>query len=302
MRETVPPDLGGERADLVVARLAGVSRSVARRLVDEGAARAGGVAMRPGERLPAGTVVEIDALPEQPVLEPEPVAFSVRYEDEHLAVIDKPAGVVVHPGAGVALGTLAAGVLHRWPGVRGVGDENRWGIVHRLDRDTSGLMVVALDDEALRGLRAAIKARRVERIYLALVTGIPAAPTGTIEAPLGRDPRRPSRFRVDAAGRSARTHFRRLVAWPAHGLALLEVRLETGRTHQIRVHAAAIDAPVYGDPVYGRAVPGRRIWLHATRLGFDHPVTGARVEVESRPPTDLAEVLTGLGEPAEPGE
>jgi 23S rRNA pseudouridine1911/1915/1917 synthase len=299
MRETVPPDLGGERADLVVARLAGVSRSVARRLVDEGAARVGGAPVRPGERLAAGTVVEIDALPEQRSLEPEPVGFAVPYEDEHLAVVDKPAGVVVHPGAGVAAGTLAAGLLHRWPGVRGVGDEGRWGIVHRLDRDTSGLMVVALDDEALRGLRAAVKARRVERTYLALVTGIPAAPTGTIEAPLGRDPRRPTRFRVDPAGRPARTHFRRLAAWPQQGLALLEVRLETGRTHQIRVHAAAIDAPVYADPVYGRAVPGRRIWLHAVRLGFDHPITGARVEVESPPPADLREVLDGLGEPGD---
>jgi 23S rRNA pseudouridine1911/1915/1917 synthase len=182
--------------------------------------------------------------------------------------------------------------------VEGVGDPGRWGIVHRLDRGTSGLLVVALDAGAYTGLRAAMGRREVTRTYLALVHGSSAAPTGTIDAPLGRDPRHPTRFRVDRSGRPARTHYRRLATWEGAGLALLEVRLETGRTHQIRVHTASIGHPVAGDPAYGRGGDGiPRLCLHAAGLRFTHPVTGGEVAVASPLPTDMADIVRGLGSP-----
>jgi 23S rRNA pseudouridine1911/1915/1917 synthase len=299
----VPAALAGARADRVVAALAGVSRARARRLVAEGRARFDGAPADPRRRVPAGTLVEIDLPAEGPALEPERVAFAVLHEDDHLAVIDKPAGIVVHPGAAARRGTLAAGLLHRWPRVRGVGDEGRWGIVHRLDRDTSGLMVVALSAEGYAALRALVAARGIERGYRALAHGVPAAATGTVDAPLGRHPRRHDRVRVDPAGRPARTHFRLLASWPRPALSLLEVRLETGRTHQIRVHLASIGHPVVGDTVYGK---GDRIaprqFLHAAEIGFAHPISGAEVEVRSPLPPDLQSVLGTLGDPAPGGQ
>jgi len=252
----------------------------------------GAVVAAPGQAVSAGGVLAFDAPPARASLEPAAVPFTVVYEDSHLAVVDKPAGVVTHPGAGDTGVTLAAGVLHRWPSVRGIGSENRWGIVHRLDRDTSGLLAVALTAEAERGLRAAIKGRRVSREYLALVHGAPSIPTGTIEAPLGRDPERPMRMRVDPMGRPATTHYR--VEERLGEMTLLRVTLETGRTHQIRVHLATIGLPVAGDPVYGRAAGSPRVFLHAARLAFDHPVTGGRVDAVSPLPPDLAGVLEAL--------
>jgi len=299
MRIPVPAELDGERADLIVARVAEVSRSLAKQMLDEGAALVDGERAAPRDRLQAGTFLDLEVPEPEPLLEPEEVSFEVRYEDEHLAVVDKPAGLVVHPGAGRRTGTLAAGLLHRWPGVHGVGDEGRWGIVHRLDRDTSGLLVVALDAAAYAGLREAMGRREVTRIYLALVHGRDVPPTGTIDAPLVRDPRHPTRFRVGRSGRFARTHYRRLAVWDGPGLTLLEVRLETGRTHQIRVHAASIGYPVAGDPVYGRGGDGfTRLWLHAARLGFVHPVIGDDVEVAAPLPADLADALRKLGAPS----
>ena len=299
MRASVPPGLDGRRADLVVARLAGVSRTDARALVESGSASFDGAALRPSDRVASGTVVDVDLPEPRPLLVPEDVVFRVRYEDGDLAVVDKPAGVVVHPGAGVHSGTLAAGLLHRWPKIEGVGDEGRWGIVHRLDRDTSGLLAVALTDRAFGPLRAAIAARRVTRAYRALVIGEPPAATGTIDAPLDRDPARPGMVAVRPEGRPARTHYRRLAVWPEHGVSLLEVRLETGRTHQIRVHLAAVGLPVAGDPRYGAGRgPAPRLFLHAAHLGLDHPVTGERLEVDAPLPDDLAEAVRALGEPA----
>ncbi len=297
MQTPVPDNLAGERADRIVAVLAGVSRALARRLVESGAATFDGGCVDPKQRLAVGTLVAVEVPETDPSLVSEAVAFEVRYEDRHLAVVDKPAGVVVHPGAGRREGTLAAGILHRWPQVRGVGDEQRWGIVHRLDRDTSGLLVVALDTEALVGLRDAVRQRRLERTYRALVEGIVESATGTIDAPLGRDPRHPTRFRIDPEGRHARTHYRRLMVWPVPARSLLEVRLETGRTHQIRVHLATIGHPVVADGAYGRGVAGHRVWLHSTRLAFDHPLTGERIDVESPIPEDLQGVLDALGRP-----
>ena len=299
IRAEVPEALAGERADKVVAALSGVSRTLARRLLEEGRVTVNGAVVSPRERVEAGDRVEAE-IPGPAVLEPEAVPFEVRYEDEDLAVVDKPPGVVVHPGAGRSgVGTLAAGILQRWPGVRGVGEEERWGIVHRLDQDTSGLLLVALSQAAWPSLRRMMALHEVERTYLALVHGIPQAATGTVDAPLGRDPRQRGRVRVEAAGREARTHYRCLRSWRGPGLALLELRLETGRTHQIRVHLAAIGHPIVADRRYGRddgLAP--RTFLHACRLRFTHPITGVEVVVESPLPADLDGALGKLGEPA----
>jgi len=298
MRAPVPAELDGERADLIVARVAVVSRALAKQMLTDGSAVVDGETAAPRDRLSAGMILEVEVPEPEPLLEPEEVEFRVIYEDEHLAVVDKPSGIIVHPGAGRRTGTLAAGLLHRWPRVRGVGDEGRWGLVHRLDRDTSGLLVVALDADTHAVLRAAMGRREVTRVYLALVHGSDVPPTGTIDAPLGRDPRQPTRFRVDRSGRHARTHYRRLAVWERSGVTLLEVRLETGRTHQIRVHVASIGHPVAGDPFYGKRGDGiPRLWLHAARLGFAHPASGEDVEFSSPLPEDLAAVLEGLGAP-----
>ena len=214
--------------------------------------------------------------------------FAVAYEDEHLLVIDKGPGLVVHPGRGHREDTLSQLLAGSIAG----GDPERAGIVHRLDRDTSGLMVVARTEEAHRRLQAALSARRIEREYLALVEGRPPARSGTVDAPVGRDPRVRTRMAVGGAGaREARTHFTLERALPR--ATLLSLRLETGRTHQIRVHMQAIGHPVAGDPEYG--TPGlyglERQFLHATRLAFDHPANGERLEVRSALPADLQDAL-----------
>ncbi len=214
--------------------------------------------------------------------------FTIAYEDEHLLVVDKAAGLVVHPARGHREGTLSQLLA----GVAAGGEEERAGIVHRLDRDTSGLLVVARSEEAHGLLQAAIARRRVEREYLALVLGRPPARAGTIEAPIGRDPRVRTRMAVGGNfPREARTHFTLERALSAH--TLLRVRLETGRTHQIRVHMQAIGHPVAGDPEYG--APGalglERQFLHAARLAFEHPLSGARIEVRSELPGDLSRAL-----------
>ena len=289
MRWVVPETWDGERIDRAVASLTGVSRSVARSAVEGGLVTLDGAAVSPSTRLHAGGIIAGEVPVGSSSLEPEPVPFAVRYEDEHVAVVDKPFGVVTHPGAGNASGTLAAGLLHRWPRIRGVGQEERWGIVHRLDRDTSGLLVVALDHEAYAGLRDAIRRREVTRQYLALVMGAVEVPTGTIDAPVRRDPSRPTRMQVHPDGRRAVTHYR--VESEVAGATLLRVTLETGRTHQIRVHLASIGLPVAGDRVYGPGRGSPRLFLHATRLAVDHPVTGDRLDVESPLPDDLRGVL-----------
>jgi 23S rRNA pseudouridine1911/1915/1917 synthase len=216
---------------------------------------------------------------------PEP--FRLVFGDEHLIVLDKAAGVVVHPARGHREGTLAQLLGQAGFELAG-GDPERAGIVHRLDRDTSGLMVVARSEEVLRRLQAELQARRIEREYLALVEGRPPARSGTIEAPIGRDPRVRTRMAVGgAAARAARTHFTLERALPS--TSLLRLKLDTGRTHQIRVHLRAIGHPVAGDPEYGRAglLGLERQFLHATRLAFEHPITGAPLELDSPLPQDL---------------
>jgi len=295
----IPMELRGERLDRIVAVLAEVSRAAARDLIERGGVKIDdAVVIAPALRPPPGSTVQMEAIAPPVPLQPEEVGFAMVYEDEHLAVVDKPAGVVTHPGAGNAAGTLAAGLLFRWPEIEGVGDEGRWGIVHRLDRGTSGLLVVARTVPALTALREMIRSREVERRYLALVQEPMAIETGTIDAPIDRDPNRPVRRRVHATGRPARTHYEQLAAWSDQSLLL--VRLETGRTHQIRVHLAAIEHPVVGDRTYGAgadpADPGRP-WLHSWKLDFQHPITGVDLECEAPLPEELASSLRGLAEP-----
>jgi 23S rRNA pseudouridine1911/1915/1917 synthase len=250
-----------------------------------------GAARPKSHRLEGGEDVEVE-LPakEERALEREEVDFRVAYEDEHLLVVDKPAGVVVHPAAGHASGTLVHGLVGR----AGGGEEDRPGIVHRLDRDTSGLLVVARSEEAHRRLEDMVRKRALERSYVALVRGRPRSWRGRIDAPIGRDRDEPTRQSLDTdTPRDAVTHFE--VAELLRGHALLDVRLETGRTHQIRVHLAAVDLPVVGDPIYG--VPDQalgRQFLHAGGLAFEHPFTAVRIEVESPLPPELDAYLSHL--------
>jgi 23S rRNA pseudouridine1911/1915/1917 synthase len=285
----VPDEAAGTRLDRFLAAPLG-SRARAQSLIDGGRVRVDG-AVRPKRHLvAAGEAIEVDEELVAPGPVPdEPAPFEVAYEDEHLLVVDKPAGVVVHPARGHSAGTLAQALAGR-----AAGGEDPWraGIVHRLDRDTSGLLVVAKSDSVHRALKSLLAARRLRREYLALVDGHPPARTGTIDAPIGRHRRDRKLMSIDSDDpREARTHFEIEQLLPA--AALLRVTLETGRTHQIRVHLAAIGHPVCGDPQYGTTdrYGLTRQFLHATRLAFKHPVTGAEVDVRSELPADLASAL-----------
>src|SRR6185436_5296428 len=266
------------------------SRQEAQRLLAAGAVTVDGTARSQSYKVAGGEELEFEP-PEhtEPVIEAEDVPLRIAWEDEHLLVVDKPAGVVVHPGAGRGSGTLAHGLVAH--GAAG-GDAERPGIVHRLDRDTSGLLVVARSEEAHRRLQKLMRRRVIERTYVALVRGRPRSWRGTIEAPIGRDRRDALRHSLDTdTPRDAVTHFAVRELLPRH--SLLDVRLETGRTHQIRVHLAAIDLPVAGDPVYGRPreLELDRQFLHAGRLAFPHPFRDERVDVESPLPLDLTAAL-----------
>jgi 23S rRNA pseudouridine1911/1915/1917 synthase len=267
------------------------SRGAAERLLAVGAVLLDGQARGKSHKLAGGEELEIEApapAAEEPSL-PLP-ELAVAYVDEHLLVVDKPAGVVVHPAPGHAGGTLAQALAPA--GAQG-GEEGRAGIVHRLDRDTSGLLVVARSQEAYERLQQLVRRRALTREYLALVVGRPRSRSGTIDAPVGRDRHDRLRHSLDTdTARAAVTHFELEELMPRH--ALLRVRLETGRTHQIRVHLAAIELPVAGDPTYGvaRELGLERQFLHAARLAFEHPVTGAAVDVSSPLPSDLVAALS----------
>ncbi|HEY6835718.1 MAG TPA: RluA family pseudouridine synthase [Gaiellaceae bacterium] len=285
----VPPEAAGERLDRFLASLPEIgSRAAAERLITEKAVLVDGEARSKSHKLQGGEEVAFEAPAPDAGLEPEEVPLRIAYEDEHLIVVDKPAGIVVHPAPGHSTGTLVHGLLGRLGG----GEEpERPGIVHRLDRDTSGLLVVARTEDAYRGLRNLVRHRGLERRYKALVRGRPQSWNGRIEAPVGRDRHEPTRVSLDTDNpRDAVTHFE--VEQLLDGHALLDVRLETGRTHQIRVHLAAIGLPVVGDRVYGVRDPElARQFLHAWRLAFPHPVSGEPVEVESPLPPDLQAAL-----------
>ena len=285
----VPEPAAGTRLDRFLGGVLG-SRARAQTLIDAGRVRVDG-ACRPKRHLvAAGEAIEIDERAPEPGLVPDSAApFAVAYEDDYLLVVDKPAGVVVHPARGHTVGTLAQALAGR-----AAGGEDPWraGIVHRLDRDTSGLLVVAKNDAVHRALKSLLAQRRLRREYLALVDGHPPARSGTIDAPIGRHRRDRKLMSIDSDDpREARTHFEIERLLPA--AALLRVVLETGRTHQIRVHLAAIGHPVCGDPQYGTR--GRfgldRQFLHAARLAFVHPVTGEQIDARSELPADLAAAL-----------
>jgi len=288
-------DRPGERLDVFLSRaVAGLSRSQARRLIDDGLVTVDDAAERPSYRLPAGARITATIPPTE---EAEPAAeripLTVIYQDEDVIVVDKPPGLTVHPAPGHPAGTLVNALLALDPELAGVGDKLRPGIVHRLDRDTSGLLVVARNERARAGLTRQLKQREVSKTYLALVQGVPKPPQGTIEAPIGRHPRNRKKMAVVAGGREAETRYR--VREEIDGFALLEVEPVTGRTHQIRVHLAAIGHPVVGDATYGKRseIVGRQ-FLHAWRLAFDLPSSGRRVEFESPLPADLRAALARL--------
>jgi len=287
---TVPPEAAGMRLDRWLAGQPGVgSRAAAERLLDARAVRVDGNARDKSHKLGGGETVEVDELPVESSPAVPPPELTLAYADEHLLVVDKPAGLVVHPAPGHTTGTLAHALA--LAGAAG-GEEERPGIVHRLDRDTSGLMVVARSHEAHARLQRLVRRRELTREYLALVAGRPRSRRGTIDAPIGRDRRDRVRHSLETdTPRAAVTHFELEELLPRH--ALLRVRLETGRTHQIRVHLEAIGLPVAGDPMYGTAgeLGLERQFLHATRLAFTHPITAEPVDVSSPLPPDLAAAL-----------
>jgi 23S rRNA pseudouridine1911/1915/1917 synthase len=297
----VGSEFAGQRLDVVLARLEPtLSRAQVQRLIEQGEITVAGGVAKPAHKLRAGELIE-GRVPE-PVpacLEPQAIPLAILYEDADLVVIDKPAGMVVHPAAGHAHGTLVNALLHHCRDLSGVGGELRPGIVHRLDKDTSGVLVAAKHDRAHRALSVQWKQHSIDREYLAFVRGSPRAETGTVDAPIGRHPTDRKRMSTRArVGRSAVTHWR--VEERLRDATLLRVRLETGRTHQIRVHMASIALPLLGDRVYGGgralqpALAIARQALHATVLGFAHPTTGERVRFESPLPGDLLDLLEAL--------
>ena len=296
-------DKPGERLDVFLARRApNLSRSRARRLIDDGLVTVDGRSERPSYALAAGDTVRADLPPEpaqagarpgEAALAAEPIPLAIVYQDDDVIVVDKPAGLTVHPAPGHPGGTLVNALLTLAPELARSRDKIRPGIVHRLDKDTSGLLVVARSDRAHEDLTRQLKERRVGKTYLALVRGLPEPPRGAIEAPIGRHPKNRKKMAVVAGGRDAETKYKLRETLGEY--ALLEVQPVTGRTHQIRVHLAAIGHPVVGDSVYGKRsdVVGRQ-FLHAWRLAFELPASGRLVEFESPLPPDLAGALAAL--------
>lgn len=291
---------GDSRLDQYLAGLdLGLTRSRLRQLIDSGDVIVNGEPVKPAHRVRAGDRVVVSVPPPRPaVAVAQDIPLTVVYQDADLVVIDKPAGLAAHPGPGHPDRTLVNGLLALCPDIQGIGGEIRPGIVHRLDKDTSGLMIAAKNEEAHHRLSRQIKDREVEKGYLALVEGIPGPPSGTINAPIGRDPRRRTRMAVTAEGRESRTGYHlleRAGAW-----SLLELQLYTGRTHQARVHLSWLGHPLMGDAVYGRRSPLlARHFLHAHRLAFAHPISGQPLDLHSPLPADLLAALdaVGIGQP-----
>jgi 23S rRNA pseudouridine1911/1915/1917 synthase len=300
IREEIPPALAGERLDRIVALVTDASRSDAAALVAAGGVQVDGEVVASGKlRLHLGQVIHVDEsklpLPDLPAPDPT-VEFTVVYDDDDVIVVDKPAGLVVHPGAGNADGTLVNGLLARYPELAAIGEPHRPGIVHRLDIGTSGLMVVARSMRAYHTLVYALSQRDVTRVYRTMVWGHLANAVGVIDAPIGRDHRDAMRMAVVVDGKSARTRYHVLTAYrtPAEASSVV-CRLESGRTHQIRVHLAAIGHPVIGDSTYGgvrHAVVAPRPFLHAAELMFVHPDSGESLTFVSPLPDDLVAVET----------
>lgn len=298
---SVPEALAGERVDRVVSMVADLSRKEALELIAGGGVTVDGqIPVKPSERMEFGAVIGIDVPERAPLLAPAPdIEVPIVYVDEHVIVVDKPAGLVVHPGAGLTEGTMIQALLAVYPDLADAGGEaERPGVVHRLDRGTSGLLMVARTHEVRLDLSAQLAKRTVVRRYLALVWGTFESTSGLIDAPLGRSPRDPTRRAVVANGRPARTRYEVLARVDEPDVTLLSCRLETGRTHQIRAHLDAIDHPVVADHRYAprrQALGLRRPFLHAAELGFDHPVTGEHHRFTSSLPSDLSRFLVSIG-------
>lgn len=304
-RLLVPPDAAGQRLDLFLAReVPGVSRSQVARHIGQAAVTVNGEVGTPSRKLRAGDVVVYDPPAVAPTeIGAEELPLTIVHEDRWLVVIDKPAGLVVHPAPGHEAGTLVNALLAHCQDLRGIGGELRPGIVHRIDKDTSGLLVVAKDDATMNALGAAFKAHAVERVYEALVAGAPPGAGGRIDTFYGRDPRERKKFSSRVrSGKRAVTNWNVVERFP--GAARIEARLETGRTHQVRVHLAALGCPLLGDQTYGRAARdpqvraiadalGRQA-LHARVLGFVHPATGTKMSFASQPPPDMQAALAAL--------
>jgi len=291
-------ETGGERLDVWLASLQEIpSRAFAKRLIDEGRVRLNGRhPSKAGEKVRAGDTVEVALPPPEPSgVEAEEIPLDIVYEDGHLIVVNKPAGMVVHPAPGHVSGTLVNALLYHAPSVSGVGGVKRPGIVHRLDKETSGLLVVAKTGESLIRLVRQMKARRITRRYLALVHGIVPVDVGTVDAPIGRHPVKRQHMAIVPSGRPAVTHFRVLERLRA--ATYLSLELETGRTHQIRVHMASLGHPVIGDERYGKADPDLIAGghaLHAAELAFEHPITGKSLRFQAPLPAAFEACLARL--------
>ncbi len=300
-RLTVGRTAAGARLDRWLAEsLPDLSRSRIQHLIAGQHVTVNGAATKASHRLHGGETIEIDVPPLPPDdLVPEPIALTVLHEDDHVLVIDKPAGMVVHPGAGNATGTLAAAALAHAPAIAGVGGPRRPGIVHRLDKDTSGVLVMAKTRAAYEGLTAQLVERSVTRRYVAVVHGRVGLTAGVVDAPMGRDPSHRQRMAVRPAGKGKRavTHYRVVERFPH--FTYLELRLETGRTHQIRVHMASLGHPVVGDRTYGRShgkqpIASEGLALHAVTLAFLHPISQKRLEFTAAFPLRLERLLSQL--------
>jgi 23S rRNA pseudouridine1911/1915/1917 synthase len=301
----VEEDSAGARIDAALAELSGISRAQIRRWIDAGRVTVAGERVRPSRRLAVGETIE--ARPTEPVameLAPEAIPLVVLYEDSDLIVVDKPAGMVVHPAPGHPGGTLVNALLHHCGDLAGIGGVLRPGIVHRLDRGTSGVIVAAKNDVTHQGLAAQFAEHKIDRIYRTFVRGLPRAESGRIDRPIGRHPGDRKRMSVESrSGRPSVTCWRRLHRYLQSGTSELEIRPETGRTHQIRVHLAAAGLPLVGDRVYGRA-RGRdatlgRPALHAEHLGFVHPGSARPLVFDAPLPEDLVRLVASLGPAAD---
>ena len=285
---------GGRLDQFLAGQDLKLTRSRLRNLINDGMARLNGQPARPSQRVRQGDLVSLTVPPPRELgVTPQSLPLDVVYQDGQIIVVDKPAGLSVHPGPGHPDGTLVNALLARCPDIQGIGGAIRPGIVHRLDKDTSGLMMVAKTEGAHHHLSAQIKDRRVTKGYLALTVGVPQPPQGIIDAPISRDPRNRKRMGVVIGGREARTRYETVETFDDH--ALVELYLETGRTHQARVHLAYLGHPLLGDAVYGRSSPLlARHFLHAHHLGFQHPTSGEPLDFRASLPPDLAVVVESL--------
>jgi 23S rRNA pseudouridine1911/1915/1917 synthase len=288
-------DTAGERLDQFVARsLPSLTRTHAQRLIDDGRVLVAGARAKSSLRLEAGVSVSVDVpAPKAATATPQPIALDIIYEDEHIIAVNKPPGMAVHPSPGHEHSTLVNAILAHCDDLSGIGGALRPGIVHRLDRDTSGVILIARNDDAHRGLVRQLKDRTIEKTYVALVTGVPSPAEGIIDAPIARHGRQRQRMAIVAGGREATTAYRVIERFDE--VSLVEARPKTGRTHQIRVHLAAIGHPIVGDVLYGKRSPivGRQ-FLHAARIAFVHPRSGESMVLDAALAPDLEEALAVL--------